>query len=86
MTLRFISSMITDEMRENALSRLAAKRILIPDTHGNFDCVLMFSVAYYCTDLMAAKTYVCDLIFPQQFFPLNQTCTQLSAGQKNVSK
>lgn len=54
------------------------------DTDGSCDCVLMFSPIYCCIDLMAAKTYVCDLIFLQQFFPLNQTRTQISTGQKNA--
>lgn len=69
---------------KNDLFWLTAQSILHSDTEGSFDCVLMFSPTYYCIDLMAAKTYICDLIFLQQFFPLNQTCTQISTGQKNA--
>lgn len=69
---------------KNDLFWLTAHWILHSDTEGSFDCVLMFSPTYYCIDLMAAKTHICDLIFLQQFFPLNQTCTQISRGQKNA--
>lgn len=32
------------------------------------DCVLMFLLTYYCIDCMAAKTYICVLIFPLHSF------------------
>lgn len=32
------------------------------------DCVLKFLPIYYCSDFMAAKTFICDLIFPLHSF------------------
>lgn len=73
-----------DGEKKNDLFWLTAQWILHSDTEGSLNCVLMFSPTYYCIDLMAAKTYICDLIFLQHFFPLNQTYTQRSTGQKNA--
>lgn len=63
MILIYTSFMITDKMGKNDLFWLIAQWILHSDIEGSFDCVLMFSATYYCIDLMAAKTYICDPIF-----------------------
>lgn len=63
----FISFLVTDET-EKKWPFLADCPVNSALRHWRqFDCVLMFSPTYYCINLMAAKTYICDLIFLQQF-------------------